>query len=91
MTQDTFNKIVTSVLLLFFMTMYILTWATGKTIDWNQLITFIVPGALHIAHLVSGTKVTTTNIIAKSATDVASINVGTPNEIQAIKNGGAKQ
>lgn len=60
MVQDIFNKAVVSVLLVYFMVMYTLSWVTGKSLDWNQLITFIVPGIIQIAALLGQTRLSVT-------------------------------
>lgn len=74
MSQDTFNKLVTTFLMLFFACVYVYSLITGHTIDWQQLLGFIVPTINHIVHQISGTQVQTT--VAKTQADitVASIN-----------------
>lgn len=55
------------------MVMYVLSWATGKLIDWNQLLVFVIPTITHLINQFNQTQVTVKNIEAKTATDVATI------------------
>ena len=88
MTQDTFNKIVTIVLFTFFMIMYVIAFLTGKTIDWNSLLVFIVPTLNHIMSQYTQAKVQTTSITATAQKAVAQINAtgtnGTPPQMVAV-------
>lgn len=56
-SQDTFNKMVTTALLVFFMVMYTISFLTGKTIDWQVLLGFIIPTVNHIAHQVTASQI----------------------------------
>src|SRR6266568_2691336 len=42
-TQDTFNKVLSLILILFFMTLYTFSFITGKEVNWTILLTLIVP------------------------------------------------
>jgi len=50
MKQASFNKVITTSLFIFFMTMYLLSWLTGKGLDWIGLLAFAVPTANHVIH-----------------------------------------
>lgn len=56
MSQDTFNKIVTSSMLIFFMTMFALSWYTNKPIDLAAAATFLVPMVTHTTHIITNRK-----------------------------------
>ena len=88
MSQDTFNKIITITLFAFFMVMYTIGFITGRTIDWNQLLVFIVPTLNHIVHQYTQAQVTKTNIEANTQTTVAQITAtgtnGTPPQMVAV-------
>ena len=71
-TQDTFNKLVTSFLFLFFAGIYIYSLVTGKSVNWQELLGFLVPTLNHIAHQYSGTAVQVENIKADASKSVAS-------------------
>lgn len=89
MSQDLFNKIITLVLFAFFMTMYVISFITGKQVDWNQLLVFIVPTINHIVHQYTQTQVTTKNIDATTQKTVAQITAtgmnGTPPKVATVK------
>jgi len=72
-SQDTFNKILTMLLMVFFMTMYVASWLTGKVVDWQLLLTFLIPIVNNAVHQLTATQVTTKNIEAETATTVAKI------------------
>jgi len=72
-SQETFNKIITVILFSFFMVMYALSWYTGKNVDWQALLTFLVPTMNHIMHQYTQNRVETKNIEASSAENVARI------------------
>ena len=72
-SQETFNKIITVILFSFFMIMYALSWYTGKNVDWQALLTFLVPTLNHIMHQYTQNRVETKNIEANSAANVARI------------------
>ena len=82
LTQETFNKLITASLMLFFMIMYVLSFITGKTVDWNQLLVFIVPTLNHIVHQITQNQLTTKNIDARTQKAITQIQVtgtnGTP-------------
>jgi len=50
--QANFNKLITLSLFLFFMAMYVLSWLTGKELDWIGLLAFVVPTLNHAVHQV---------------------------------------
>jgi len=86
MSQDTFNKIVTLVLFTFFMVMYVVSFVTGKAVDWQMLLTFLVPTLNHIMHQYTQSQVTTKNIEAEKETAVAKIQANgfTPKELEKV-------
>lgn len=49
--QDTFNKIVTLTLLVFFMAMYAWSFGTGKPLNLQSLAGFLIPVITHGSHL----------------------------------------
>lgn len=53
MSQDTFNKVYTLLLTMYFMAMYSMSWYTGKPIDLVTLAAFLIPGGVHIGHLIT--------------------------------------
>jgi len=53
MSQDTFNKIITLSLLLYCMSMYLLSWLFVKPIDLEGFLILITPLIAHTIHLVS--------------------------------------
>ncbi len=53
MSQDTFNKLVTSFLLVFCATLFTLAWWTGKAIDLRSFLVLIAPILAHTVHLVT--------------------------------------
>ena len=88
MSQDTFNKIITITLFAFFMVMYTIGFITGRTIDWNQLLVFIVPTLNHIVHQYTSAQVSIKNTEANTTKAVAQITAtgtnGTPPQMVAI-------
>lgn len=62
LSQDAFNKVVTTSLMLFFMVMYVVSFVTGKNIDWTGLLAFIVPTVNHIVHQVTASQIQTKNV-----------------------------
>jgi hypothetical protein len=72
-SQEVFNKIITMILFAFFMVMYTISFLTGKSVDWQMLLTFLVPTLNHIMHQYTQARVTTKNIEADTATSVAQI------------------
>ena len=63
MSQDTFNKVYTLLLTVYFMAMYTMAWYTGKPVDLATLAAFFIPGAIHTVHLVTQNSIQ--RIIAK--------------------------
>ncbi len=61
--QDTFNKLVTVVLLLYTMIMFTLSWWLGKPLNLESFFVLIAPLVTHTLHIVTGSvdKKTTTN------------------------------
>ena len=55
LSQDSFNKLVTIFLMSFFALMYTLSWLTGKPLDWQALLTFIIPSLNHVVHVLTST------------------------------------
>lgn len=53
MKQDDFNKILTSVLMAFFMLMLWLSWYYGKPIDIAGIVAFLVPMLTHTVHIIT--------------------------------------
>lgn len=84
MSQDTFNKIITLGLFLFFMAVFIASFITGKSVDWQTLTVFIIPTVAHIVNQFNTTTVTTANIQAHSSQAVASIQATNPNTTNGV-------
>ncbi len=51
--QDSFNKIVTLLLLVYCMGMFSASWYTGKTIDLQGFLILLAPIITHLGHLVA--------------------------------------
>lgn len=51
MSQETFNKIIMIVLLVFFMIMYMISFVTGKPLDLKDLLGFFIPMIAHVGHM----------------------------------------
>jgi len=73
MTQENFNRVITTILFLFFMVMYVISFVSGRVLSWEQLLPFLVPTLNHIMHQYTQYRVMTKNIEASAATDVAKI------------------
>lgn len=52
MSQDNFNKLVSTTLLVFCMIMFALSWYTGKNIDLQGFMILMAPILTHLGHLV---------------------------------------
>lgn len=52
-TDDTFNKALTLILLLYVMVMYTVSYLTGKPLDLYNLLAFLAPLFNNIVHLVT--------------------------------------
>jgi hypothetical protein len=52
-SQDTFNKLITLMLLLYTMIMFSLSWYTGKALDLNAFLILVAPLITHTTHLIS--------------------------------------
>lgn len=52
-TDDTFNKMLTIILLLYVMVMYTVSYITGKPLDLYNLLAFLAPLFNNIVHLVT--------------------------------------
>lgn len=83
-SQDTFNKCVTIILFAYFLTMYTISYFTGKPLNIDSAIALAVPTFNHVIHQITQTQVLTKNIAATQATKVASIqqNGGSHLEVQ---------
>ena len=53
MSQDTFNKVYTLLLTVYFMAMYSAAWYTGRPVDLVTLAAFLIPGGVHAVHLIT--------------------------------------
>ena len=53
MKQDTFNKVITTSLLLYAFIMFTWSFIAGKSIDLNSYMVLLAPLLTHIAHLLS--------------------------------------
>lgn len=54
-SQDTFNKLVTTTLLVYCMFMYTLSFITGKPLDLNSFLVLVAPLVAHTTHLIANT------------------------------------
>lgn len=70
-SQDTFNKLITSTLLLYCMTMFSMSWYTGKAIDLQGFLMLVAPMLTHAIHLVADNRVAVKSIDAATTTTVA--------------------
>jgi hypothetical protein len=52
-SQDLFNKIITSALLLYTMIMYTWSWAIGRPLDLNSYLILVAPLMTHTTHLLA--------------------------------------
>jgi hypothetical protein len=57
--QDVFNKVITLSILFFFMIMYIVSFVTGKSVNVENLLGFLLPVITHSTHLVYNARVNT--------------------------------
>lgn len=57
MSQDTFNKLITTSLLLYAMIMFSLSWYTGKAIDLQGFLMLIAPMLTHTIHIITDNRV----------------------------------
>lgn len=71
MSQDTFNKLITIYLFLFISAVFLYGMISGKTVDWQLFLGFIVPSATHAVHLITGAQLTTENIKSQTAIAVS--------------------
>lgn len=55
-SQDTFNKIMTTILLLYCMIMYALSWYTGRVLDLQGFLILLAPILTHMGHLLTGSR-----------------------------------
>lgn len=69
MSQVAYNRLVTTILLLFFMVNYVLFYLTGKVVDWQVLVGFIVPTINHIVHQITQASIRNTEIKAKNGVE----------------------
>ncbi len=53
MSQDSFNKIVTTILLTYCMALYAVSWYTGKPIDLQGVLILLAPIVTHMGHIVA--------------------------------------
>ena len=53
MSQDTFNKIVTMMLMVYCMGMFAISWYTGKSLDLNGFLILLAPILTHLGHVVT--------------------------------------
>jgi hypothetical protein len=53
MSLDTFNKLITSVLLLYAMIMVTWSFVVGRSLDMSSYSALLTPVLMHIVHLVS--------------------------------------
>lgn len=74
MSQETFNKILTIMLFLFFMTVYIVSFVTGKPIDTSGLLTFIVPSLNHVIHQITQSQIVLRKVDSDTQKTVAQTN-----------------
>jgi hypothetical protein len=51
--QDTFNKMLTLITLVFVMILYTWSWVSGKPLDMAGLSAFLFPLLIHVTHLTS--------------------------------------
>lgn len=76
--QDASNKIIVYILLIFFMTMYTISFVTGKPLDLRGMLGFLLPILTHGSHLL-------TNFLnQKTSVQAASTDV-TPEKVAAMK------
>ncbi len=68
MSQETFNKIVTIILLVYFMSLYAASWIMNKPVDIAGLAAFLVPIVTHGLHIVTQSSIERTTIKAKNGT-----------------------
>ena len=90
MTSESFNRYVTLGLFLFFGALYIVSFATGKSLDWQALIAFVIPMVNHIVSQVTTTQLATKRVEGATATTVATIQTtgtanNTPPTVPAVK------
>lgn len=77
MSQDLFNKIVTIVLLAFFMTMFVVSFITNKPLNVQDMLAFLIPTVNHVVHQITGSQVVMKNVDAQIATVTAGSTNGT--------------
>ncbi len=74
MSQDTFNKLLTLGLFVFFCTMYVISFITGKSLNISEILTFLVPTLNHIVHQITQSQATIQTIKADVTKTVAAVN-----------------
>ncbi len=62
MTHDTFNRLITVTLTLFFMVLYTWSFVTGKHLDIAGILAFVVPALNNVVHILSRNAVAITSI-----------------------------
>ena len=71
MTHDTFNRLITVTLTLFFMTLYTWSFITGKHLDIAGILAFVVPALNNVVHIISRNAVAITSINKNGDTHAA--------------------
>ena len=71
MSQDTFNKIYTLLLTVYFMAMYTTAWLMGKPLDLVTLAAFLIPSGVHGFHLVTQGMAERLSIKSDAAKEIA--------------------
>lgn len=72
-SQDTFNKIITLGLFIYTCTIFLISFLTGKAVDWQTLFVFVLPTLTHLAGQITNTQVVTKNIDAATQQSVAQV------------------
>ena len=72
-SQDSFNKLVTIVLMTFFMGMYVVSFITGKHLDVEGMLGFLIPTLNHVVHQITQAQMSATSINASTQKEVAKI------------------
>lgn len=60
-SQDDFNKLVTMIMLVYFMVMYSASFITGRHLDILDALSFLIPVITHTTHLIVGNQKGDTN------------------------------
>lgn len=76
-SQDTFNKLITTSLLAYTMVMFSVSWYTGKPIDLQGFLMLVAPLVTHTVHLIADNRIAAKTIDANTTTTVAANGNGT--------------